>query len=62
MRSASRQTWVFRLVNQQIMIKKNFVLERLRNNEPALGGWVMTNSVVAAIIMAHAGFQWVCAF
>jgi 2-dehydro-3-deoxyglucarate aldolase len=29
-------------------------------NEPALGGWVMTNSVVAAEIMAQAGFQWVC--
>ena len=29
------------------MIKTNIVLERLRNNEPALGGWVMTNSVVA---------------
>jgi 2-dehydro-3-deoxyglucarate aldolase len=42
------------------MIKKNIVLERLRNNEPALGGWVMTNSVVAAEIMAQAGFQWVC--
>ena len=25
-----------------------------------LGGWVMTNSVVAAEIMAQAGFQWVC--
>ena len=42
------------------MIKTNIVLERLRNNEPALGGWVMTNSVVAAEIMAQAGFQWVC--
>lgn len=42
------------------MVKNNIVLERLRNNEPALGGWVMTNSVVAAEIMAQAGFQWVC--
>ncbi len=42
------------------MIKKNIVLERLRNDEPALGGWVMTNSVVSAEIMAQAGFQWVC--
>lgn len=42
------------------MIKKNIVLERLRNNEPALGGWVMTNSVVSAEIMAQAGFHWVC--
>lgn len=42
------------------MIRKNIVLERLRNNEPALGGWVMTNSVVSAEIMAQAGFQWVC--
>ena len=42
------------------MIKKNIVLKRLRNNEPTLGGWVMTNSVVSAEIMAQAGFHWVC--
>lgn len=42
------------------MIKKNIVLERLRNNEPALGAWVMSNSVTVAEIMAQAGFSWVC--
>lgn len=42
------------------MIKKNIVLQRLRNNEPALGGWVLTNSVVSAEIMAQSGFHWVC--
>jgi 2-dehydro-3-deoxyglucarate aldolase len=42
------------------MIKKNIILERIRNNKPALGGWVMSNSVVSAEIMAQAGFHWVC--
>lgn len=42
------------------MLKSNLVKERLRKNEPALGGWVMSNSVVAAEIMAQAGFHWVC--
>jgi len=42
------------------MIKKNIVLERLKNNEHALGGWVMTNSVVSSEIMAQAGFHWIC--
>lgn len=39
------------------MIKKNIVLEKLRNNKPALGGWVMTYSVVSAEIMAQPDFN-----
>jgi 2-dehydro-3-deoxyglucarate aldolase len=42
------------------MIKRNLVLQRLENNQVALGGWVLTGSVVAAEIMAQAGFHWVC--
>ncbi len=42
------------------MIKKNIVLEKMAKGEVALGGWVMSNSVVAAEIMAQAGFSWVC--
>lgn len=42
------------------MIKKNVVLKKLKNNEPSLGGWIMTNSVTSAEIMAQAGFEWVC--
>lgn len=45
---------------KNIMIKRNIVLEKLSHNEVALGGWVMSNSVVAAEIMAQAGFSWVC--
>ena len=42
------------------MIKRNIVLENLSNNKVSLGGWVMSNSVVAAEIMAQSGFSWVC--
>lgn len=42
------------------MIKRNLVLKQLANDEVALGGWVMSNSVVAAEILAQAGFSWVC--
>ncbi|WP_352423364.1 aldolase/citrate lyase family protein [Proteiniphilum sp.] len=43
-----------------MMVKKNLVLERLRKNQPALGGWIMGNSPVSAEIMALSGFSWVC--
>lgn len=43
-----------------MMIKKNIVLERLKNNQPVLGAWIMSNSVVSAEIMAQSGFSWVC--
>lgn len=39
---------------------RNKVLERLNNNQPCLGGWVMSSSVMAAEILAQAGFDWVC--
>ena len=39
---------------------KNKVKEKLKNNQPALGAWVMSNSVAAAEIMAESGFSWVC--
>lgn len=42
------------------MIRKNCVLDRLTKNEPIMGAWVMTNSVVSAEIMAQAGFSWIC--
>ena len=42
------------------MVKKNIVLEKITKGEVALGGWVMSNSVVAAEIMSLAGFSWVC--
>ena len=39
---------------------KNRVKEKLKNGQPALGAWVMSNSVSAAEIMAESGFSWVC--
>ena len=39
---------------------ENKVLSKLRNEIPALGGWVMSNAVTSAEIMAQAGFDWVC--
>ena len=42
------------------MIKENKVLGKLRKEIPALGGWVMSNAVASAEIMAQAGFDWVC--
>ena len=42
------------------MIQVNKVKEKIRQNKPALGGWVMTASPVSAGIMAQAGFDWVC--
>lgn len=42
------------------MMKKNMVLERLKNNLPVLGGWIMSNSVESAEIIAQSGFSWVC--
>lgn len=42
------------------MMKKNIVLERLKNNLPVLGGWIMSNSVESAEIVAQSGFSWVC--
>lgn len=43
-----------------IKMNRNIVLEKLRKGEPTLGGWVMSNSITAAEIMAQAGFDWVC--
>ena len=39
---------------------KNKVIEKLHKQIPTLGGWVMSNSVTAAEILALAGFDWVC--
>jgi 2-dehydro-3-deoxyglucarate aldolase len=42
------------------MIHPNRVLTKLSNNEPALGGWMLTGSPVVAELLALAGFDWVC--
>ena len=42
------------------MIKKNRVIEKIKAGKPALGGWVMMNSIVSAEILSQAGFDWVC--
>jgi len=42
------------------MIRSNKVLHKINNGGFALGGWVMSNSVIAAEIMAQAGFDWIC--
>jgi 2-dehydro-3-deoxyglucarate aldolase len=34
--------------------------QKLKNNEPAIGGWVMIGHEASAEIMARAGFDWVC--
>ena len=41
-------------------MKKNKVLVKLAEQKPSLGGWVMSNSITAAEIMAQAGFDWIC--
>lgn len=38
----------------------NKVLEKINKDQHSLGGWVMSNSVTSAEIMAQAGFDWVC--
>jgi 2-dehydro-3-deoxyglucarate aldolase len=42
------------------MIPPNRVLAKLRNDEPALGGWILTGSPVVAELLALSGFDWVC--
>ena len=42
------------------MIQQNRVLTKLKNNEPALGGWIMTGSPVVAELLALSGLDWVC--
>lgn len=42
------------------MIERNKVLRKISENQHSLGGWVMSNSVISAEIMALAGFDWVC--
>lgn len=42
------------------MKEKNKVLEKIKKDQYSLGGWVMSNSVTSAEIMAQAGFDWVC--
>lgn len=42
------------------MKRKNKVLEKINKNQHSLGGWVMSNSVISAEIMAQAGFDWIC--
>lgn len=42
------------------MIKSNKVLKKINENQFSLGGWIMSNSVTGAEIMAQAGFDWVC--
>ncbi len=41
-------------------MEANKVLSKLKRNEPALGGWVMTGSTVVAELLSLAGFDWVC--
>lgn len=42
------------------MILENRVLNLLKNDKPALGGWVLTASPVVAELLALCGFDWVC--
>ena len=42
------------------MLQKNRILEKLINDKPTLGGWVLTGSGVAAEMLALSGFDWVC--
>jgi len=42
------------------MVKSNEVLKKIKKGVFSLGGWVMSNSVISAEIMAQAGFDWVC--
>jgi len=43
-----------------LTMKPNKIKELLSKNHPALGAWVMSNSVASAEIMAESGFSWVC--
>lgn len=38
----------------------NKVLDRLKQDKPVLGGWVLTGSPVVAELLALCGFDWVC--
>jgi 2-keto-3-deoxy-L-rhamnonate aldolase RhmA len=38
----------------------NRVMRRIASGQPALGGWCMTGSTVAAEVLARSGFDWVC--
>jgi len=40
--------------------KANIIKEKLSSDQPTLGGWLLTGSVVVAEIMAQSGFDWVC--
>ena len=42
------------------VIRPNIVLEKLKKDEPALGGWVMSGSVVVSELLSLSGFSWVC--
>ena len=42
------------------MIQEDKVLSKLRKGIPVLGGWIMSDAVTSAEIMAQAGFDWVC--
>lgn len=42
------------------MKEKNSVLKKIKRDQYSLGGWVMSNSVTSAEIMAQSGFDWVC--
>ncbi len=42
------------------MIPQNKVLVKLKNDEPALGGWIITGSPVVAELLSISGFDWVC--
>jgi len=41
-------------------IKPNKVLQKISDGKYSLGGWVISNSITSAEIMAQAGFEWVC--
>ena len=42
------------------MMKENNIKLKLKNDQPALGAWIMSNSAVVCEVMAQAGFDWVC--
>lgn len=42
------------------MIKENKIKAKLKENQPAIGSWVLSNSTVICEIMSQSGFDWVC--
>lgn len=41
-------------------MRKNTALEKWRNNEQTIGGWLSLSNTHTAEMMSHAGFDWLC--